>query len=172
MGACNSHRSSFHRSPITIPIIRKFIHSLSDQSFSTYQSLLVSSIFTLAFYSFLRVGEFTLSPHTLHLADCQLSPGSSLLLSFCWFKFSHNSSPHLIIPAAHHDLCPVNHSTCYLSLHLFLPFWDHFFLRNQVNLWTQNCSLFILPLRVFFQALILLPLSLSFRIGANTTAGP
>lgn len=116
MGARNSRPSSFSRSPITVPMLRWLLQVLSHPSFSSYQSVLLSAVFTLAFYAFLRVGEFTVSPHTLQLADWQLSPGTSLLISFRSFKFSCNSSPHLILPAAKHDLCPVTHFSRYLSL--------------------------------------------------------
>lgn len=116
MGARNSRRSLFLRSPITIPMLRQLLLSLTHDSFSFYTSTLLSAVFTLAFYGFLRVGEFTSSPHTLHLADCQLSPGSSIMLSFRSFKFSRNHSPHLIIPTAPHDLCPVTRMSRYLDL--------------------------------------------------------
>lgn len=120
-GARNSRRSLFLRSPITIPILRQLISALSHHSFSSYTSILLSAVFTLAFYAFLRVGEFTNSPHTLQLADCQVFPGSSVILSFRSFKFSRNHAPHLIIPNTAHDLCPVLHMSRYLSVRSTIP---------------------------------------------------
>lgn len=114
LGARNSRRSTFVQAPITIPILRQLLSALSHDSFSAYLSLLLSSIFTLAFFAFLRVGEFTSSPHTLLLSDCQVLPRSSIMLSFRSFKFSRDATPHLIIPARGHDLCPVSHLSRYL----------------------------------------------------------
>lgn len=116
LGVRNSRRSSYMRAPVTIPILRRLVRALAHPSFSSYTSILLTAVFTLAFYAFLRVGEFTHSTHTLFLSDCYLVPFRSLMLSFRSFKFSRGSSPHLVIPYSGHDLCPVRSLFAYLSV--------------------------------------------------------
>lgn len=121
MGVRNARGSVLSRGLITIPIFHQLIHSLSHVPFSSYVSVLLSSIFSLTFYAFLHVGEFTLSPHTIQILNCSLSPGSSLMISFRSFKFSRGSCPHLIIPFTGHDLCPVHYLALYLAVRPSIP---------------------------------------------------
>lgn len=162
MGARNSRHPPLLRAPITIPLLRQLLLSLSHDSFSSYMAALLAAVFTLAFYAFLRVGEFTSSPHTLFLADCQLSPGLSVTLSFRSFKFSRSHSPHLIIPNTGHDLCPVHHLTRYLQLRRFRP--GPLFLDEDGHPLTSKLFSSLLH-----QACVIAGID-STRIGAATTA--
>lgn len=169
MGVRNSRRSISTRGPITIPILRQLLLSLSHTSFSSYISVLLSSIFTLAFYAFLRVGEFTESPHNIHHNDCLLSPGSSVMITFRTFKFSRGSSPHLVIPYAGHALCPVLYLSRYLSLRPPIP--GPLFVTESGHSITARLFSHYLSLACKVAGLntsLIKPHS--FRIGAATTA--
>lgn len=168
-GVRNSHTPSISRSPITIPVLRQLFHSLSHPSFTPFTALLLSSIFSLSFYAFLRVGEFTLSPHTIQISDCHLSSQSSITISFRSFKFSRNQTPHIILPAAGHSLCPVFHLSRYLSVRPPRP-GALFLLESGHPLTPRLFSQYLSQacLHASLDASKIKPHS--FRIGAATTA--
>lgn len=114
-GARHMHTDSVLRSSITLPIMRRLIRKLRQHKWHTYIQKLYASMYTLAFYSFLRVGEMTDSVHTLLIMDCHVD-NMAIHIYFRSFKFSKGACPCLTIPAASHDLCPHRYMTTHLQV--------------------------------------------------------
>lgn len=60
-GIRRSHKTKDPRAPITLHMLRQLPRALHCVCFSNYESTLFTSAFTLAFFGFLRVGEFAVS---------------------------------------------------------------------------------------------------------------
>lgn len=58
-GLRRERRQQDIRSPITLPLLRRLLASLKFVCSSEYETIMFTSAFTLAFFGFLRVGEFT-----------------------------------------------------------------------------------------------------------------
>lgn len=63
-------------------------------------------VFTLAFFAFLWLGEYTLSCHTLFEDDLVVSPWA-IRITFSSYKFSKNHVSSILLQAIHFILCPV-----------------------------------------------------------------
>jgi hypothetical protein len=119
------------RAPITISLLHRLLAKLNSSPLSDYDKLLFSAMFLLAFYGFLRVGEFTLrsssSPRSLILqaSDIAFSTQNSqpvLCLSIRVFKGNTSATPFIIyissVPSA---WCPVLFMRRYLAMRGELP---------------------------------------------------
>ena len=80
-----------------------------------YERSLFSSMFLLAFYFGLRVGEITSSPHNLDVGQIVMS-GDSIQLSFSSFKHSKDYSPIHTVQTQHKQFCPVLALNQYLEM--------------------------------------------------------
>ena len=114
------------RLPITIPIITSLISSLNKGFFNPYIDLLLSSVFTLAFFGFLRCGEYTTSSMTF-------DPKVNLSLRDITFHHPQNDKPHftlylrssktdkfnqgvlITLYATGNDICPFKAMQAYLQ---------------------------------------------------------
>ena len=67
-GCRRQYRQADGRRPITLPVLQK-LSSLSELCSSSYETYLFRAAFSLAFFAFLRVGEFTLATKNGCCAD-------------------------------------------------------------------------------------------------------
>ena len=88
--------------------------ALDSSSLSRYDRLLLKSMFSLAFYFGLRVGEITVSPHNIKYSQISFSFGK-LLVSFSSYKHSPlHPWPHSI-RVSKSTICPVLALKKYIS---------------------------------------------------------
>lgn len=121
-------------------------------------------MFTLTFFAFLRIGEMTKSPHSLHWKDCQIFP-IYMLISFRSFKFSHGFFPHILIPRSDNNLCPVYHCTQYLAVHPSLK-CSHFspcLLELSARFYIR--LVYLLVLTIFIQLPVAFALGIPIALG-------
>ena len=105
-GVSKSNPSSDLRIPITIPILHKLISSAYHISNSPYEAALLTSMYTLMFHAFLRVGEVTSSPHNIQFSQVNIQKDITLV----FHSFKHHQGPpfSLTIPPTHpSSFCPV-----------------------------------------------------------------
>ena len=112
------------RSPITLPLLDKLISALPSVTSSKYESLLFSASFSLAFYAFLRISEFT-APNgnnypnrAINISDVKIDQSSkSLYLCIRQSKTDQygNSVTLLIKAAPHRSSCPLANVLNYLE---------------------------------------------------------
>ena len=118
------------RLPITIPILGKLVASVNSVFFSHYDQYMVKAMLTLAFFAFLRVGEFTvvsknqiptITASAVHMNQSDLHHGMSL--TFSAYKHSKGTRPFILqIPRQKFDsLCPVLHLANYLAIRVDTP---------------------------------------------------
>lgn len=85
MEGANRQRPRDIRAPITLRLLSRLIKSLVSVCSSNYETLLFHAAFSLAFFAFLRVGEFTAvstkisSSRALRVSDIQLSKNGDKL---------------------------------------------------------------------------------------------
>lgn len=165
-----------HRQPITADILTNLKPAISALKRQAYQSRLFWAAFTLAFYGFLRVGEYTSrrrnkrSPDTL-LARSITLDGSTLTIRLRRSKTSQFKLPPPIhIGATNSVTCPVKAMERFLSWRhapshapLFI-FQDGTFLTAQMVSSTLKSSLRVAGYNPTGYS------SHSFRIGAATAA--
>lgn len=108
------------RQPITKPILKRLISVLPTMFESNYNVILISAMFTLAFFALLRVGEMSISKtanHTISLDDItiKLKEEKPFLISLSLRHYKHSVSPfNLILKLQKNKLiCPVR------ALHAF-----------------------------------------------------
>ena len=113
------------RLPITIPVLQKLMSTVSVAVTSHYERCMLKAMLSLAFFAFLRVGEFTVHSYSsvpvltiqnVILDKEQLNNGLSIL--FTKYKHSSGSRPFLLqVPRQENSsLCPVSHMATYLSM--------------------------------------------------------
>lgn len=170
LGVAKARPAGDKRMPITRAILSRLVWATQGMDNSTYLPLLLTSMFTLAFYGFLRISEFTLSTkscHTLQLEDIELSV-HGLRIQFRSFKH-HVGHPISIDIARTQGACPVKALSAYLKARPKVP--GQLFIHNNGTPVTQH----------FFRAQLRACLQLagyqsatirshSFRIGAATEA--
>lgn len=109
------------RLPITLPILHKMICALPHVITKTRTQILYTSMYLLAFYALLRLGEITtgsnynsaniLGVHQIEISDTQLT------LSFFHYKHSDGTAHKLIIKhCADTSVCPVWNMRRYLQI--------------------------------------------------------
>jgi hypothetical protein len=121
-------QASTPRSPIHIHLLHQLVDHISSLSTHSYISLLFRSMFLLAFYAFLRVGEFTTRRSSqantvLQLSDTSFIPchdgqSRSLQITLRHFKGNTNRQPVsiLIPPTKDIKYCPVSTLQSYLYM--------------------------------------------------------
>lgn len=101
--------------PITPDVLRLLCQSIHKAGFTFPDATRLLSMFTLAFYAFLRVGELCGSRHAIQIQNISLCD-SYLSIRFPSFKFSAGRCPNVFIPACPNLLCPVRALSSYLCL--------------------------------------------------------
>lgn len=113
------------RLPITLPLLRQVIQSLEFTTSSAYQKRLLSALCSLAFFSFLRIGELTTSTgqHDNLIMLSQLDrlidrqgKVQALQLSLYQYKHSNPGQPFVIYIYPENICCPVQLILDYISL--------------------------------------------------------
>ena len=117
------HKRVDARKPITFEILERIIAALPNVCSSDYESILFASCFTIAFFGFLRVGEFAFSKnserHMLKIQDVFFDfDRHQLVLRLPSSKTDQfASSTNLTIDACSNSaICPVNKVINYLKL--------------------------------------------------------
>ena len=113
------------RDPITLDMLRKFCKVLSRGLYGPYVDILLKAMFTLAFFGFLRCGEFTsctdqFDPSVgLTLQDLEFlpSPSSAFSLHLKASKTDQDRKGISIdICATYNEVCPVNAMRQYIRV--------------------------------------------------------
>ena len=177
-GCRRLHPQSDGRLPLTPTILERIINSLPLLCFSQFEGLLFRSAFLMAFFGFLRVGEFTckssnvIPEKVLALNDISVhSNGKMLTLRIRYSKTDQRgmSSSLTLLDSDHQNLYPVKALGDYLAVRPQIqgPLFVHF---NGDPLLSFQFS------RVLKESLKFIGLnpanfsSHSFRIGAATAA--
>lgn len=109
------------RLPITLPILKKLTDALNVCVQTSYHIIMFRSMYLLAFASFLRVGEITVSnknfKNVLQLHNLQRSTNSKgLNIIFHNFKHSAGRQVKIDIARKNDGYCPVESLEKYLSI--------------------------------------------------------
>lgn len=103
------------RGPVTPTLLVSIMHGLDAVLSSPYDRLLFRAVFLMAFFAFLRLGEYTHSRHNLRKDDVRLMR-SAIKLRFSSFKFSRGQVAEILLPSFHTQLCPVEAFRSYMCL--------------------------------------------------------
>ena len=166
------------RCPITLPLLGQMLGALKFVCKSDYEMHMYSAAFLVAFYGFLRVGEFTVNSRQhdgQQLGGSDVSvigevPNRKVVLRLRSSKTDQRGKGCLIyIPEVHSEFCPVKAVIAYMSCrpsvgHAFFQSFGAFPLtRYEFTKMIKSCMKFwSLPTERFS--------SHSFRIGAATSA--
>lgn len=166
------------RMPVTIPILSRLIKVINSEAESAYKRVLFRAMVSLAFFAFLRVGEFTAKAREespLLLSDLSIdlsSPQSGMSILIRKYKHSDGRRPFLIEIKMQGDpsLCPVRSIASYMA---FRPPAKarSLFVKSDGN--PVNRNYFSSNLASYFKACGLDPSLFkghSFRIGAASWA--
>ena len=111
------------RLPITPFLLSKVVTTLPVICFNMYESTLFIAAFTLAFFGFLRVGEFTVTPYKLPslviaISDIAIDRESTRLLLTIRFSKTDQlgKGVTLMIPKVGGPLCPVHNLRAFLDI--------------------------------------------------------
>lgn len=124
-GYQKSRGQSDTRKPITTPILRKLIASLSHTTNSYFIRVLLTAMYLLAFHALLRVGEFTYSKHKQGIIQVSnvkfIYKNASVPVAFELFisgyKHSQGRTTTLLIEQdTESELCPVKALWHYFKL--------------------------------------------------------
>jgi len=176
-GVSRSGRSPDARMPITSQILQRLLSALPAVTNSSYERVMYAAAFTLAFYGFLRLGEFTsrskrepggLGPNDVGLRRSRAGVVLQVLIKRC--KNNQYGKPQTIMIAAIPNcvLCPVQNMQAYMAVRPRDPcgFFCHF---NSAVL-TRHEMQATLRRAVNFVGLSKNITTHSFRIGAATAA--
>ena len=120
-GAAKLRPSRDHRAPITLTILHQLVVSTSVSTDCYFNSVLMSAIYLLAFYAFLRIGEIIPSSQSttgdvLQLDQVEVD-AAHLTILFRSFKHHHGPPVTLLVSAQDNPkFCPVRLMKCYLVL--------------------------------------------------------
>ena len=108
------------RLPITLKLLHRLCEALKSTVSSPRDRTMFQSMFLLAFYAFLRVGEFTLSNNNisniLQLDQIQIDDNyQRISVTFKRFKHSNGRSHSLVVRAQRPPYCPVLSITQFLQ---------------------------------------------------------
>lgn len=122
-GVKNLRPSQDSRLPITVPILRKLVSIMGIIGSTSWEKLMFKSMFLLAFYAFLRVGEMTASKgdgkHTLQIDNLSLVENrgtTGLSITFQSFKHGRKPASILIERQVGNLPCPVQAWEDYLAV--------------------------------------------------------
>ena len=130
LGMQRLHKRVDSRRPITIDLLVHIFDDLQYTCSSVYETTLFSSCFSLAFFAFLRVGEFAES-HLLQYSDISIDKEIGLInLSLPSSKTDQLAIiTNLVLPRFENvKICPAHTLLNYLKLRLKLegPLFCHF----------------------------------------------
>ena len=162
------------RLPVTFDILVKIVHALPYICYSNFESVLFGSIYTLAIYAFLRVGEVVQVlghdiGHALQLHHIKFYP-NHVELYIPHSKTDQQGYGHIIVvPSSNKDICPVRALKQYNCIR---PKFQGSFFRH-VNGVPVTRYQFTKVLKTALSHCNMAPgrfTSHSFRIGAATSA--
>lgn len=164
------------RHPITGQILRVMIKSLPAITSSTYEAAMFEAAFSIAFFGFLRLNEFT-SPNkrtkpedTLSDRDIKIE-GQTVIISLRHSKTNQCGRPQIIKLAKsdNNSACPVQAITRYMAIRptRAKPFFCHF---DNTPLTRYEFQAILKKATNFIGLTDQRITSHSFRIGAATTA--
>ena len=106
------------RYPISLEILTKLIDSSVHVTTSSYEAVLLKSMYALMFHGFMRIGEVTNSPNNIQFSHVTVT---SEAISITFHNFKHHCGPPVVIkiPASNNRYCPVYITLCYLSRRRF-----------------------------------------------------
>lgn len=169
IGAANlSTPAPTSRFPVSPPLLLHILMALNSINLDGYATMLFTAVFTLAFFAFLRVVEYTFSPHCLSISDVVIM-GNSLKLAFQSHKHSSHKVQCILLPSVVSQSCPDAALRTYVLVRPKLQ-GPLFIWNNGVTLSANEVRK---ELRQVAKVLSLLQGSLtlhSFCIGAATTA--
>ena len=162
------------RLPFTLPILHKLIIALRSGLFNPYIDSMLECAFLLAFYGFLRCGEFTSPTHQFNPERDLALPDISFHPDYYSISLKHSKSKGacaIIIARLDSPFCPFNSMLKYLNLRttayqsgpLFLTLDNH---PMSKSWFTRHLKLVIAKCKLSSQHYT----SHSFRIGAATSA--
>ncbi|XP_072182248.1 uncharacterized protein [Diadema setosum] len=175
-GCRRFHAREDIRCPITLTILRRLLRALPSVCANSYDCIMLTSAFLVAFLGFLRIGEFTATPQRVPLLTDDVTikgnpPHRRLVLTIRLSKTDQRGAGRvIIIPAsACASLCPVRAALNYLRIRseqrgaFFQQFNTTPLSRFEFNRILRRCGSFVgLPLQCYTAH--------SFRIGAATSA--
>ena len=115
------HKRVDARKPITFDILSKIIFTLQKTCSSFYETLLFASCFSLAFFGFLRVGEFAQSAcsdrHVLHVSDISFKDNMMFITLPSSKTDQMANKTRIEIPNyINQSICPVQNMKRYLKV--------------------------------------------------------
>ena len=119
-GINKAHPSSpDHRQPITLGILHKLVGVLRQEVFSAYTDMLLEAVFMVAFYAFLRCGEFTTQSKSFNSSrDITFSDLVFHASHYC-LKLKHSKrggACSIVVARTDSQFCPFKSMISYLSL--------------------------------------------------------
>ena len=174
-GYKRGNKSQDNRWPITQPILLRLIQMVEAICYNNYEALMFKAAFLIAYFGFLRVGEFTLKPqinsaNIIALSDVQQVSGK-VHLRIRVSKADQSGRGEVLIISQNPDvqICPVRAMAQYLTVRPKLE--GPLFVHLQGNILTA--AQFSALLKKVIKAIGLDPAHFSahsFRIGAATSA--
>ncbi len=176
-GSKRLNNSSDSRRPITFDLLERIIAVLPMLCKSTYEAKLFKTVFILAYFAFLRLGEYACESkkkegsHVIKLGDISISQGNFVEVCIRSSKTDQvgNSTLLKIMGIANINMCPVQAMIQYLAIRpdqagpLFIHFDGEVLTKFQVNRVLNSCVVTVgLDPDDFSPH--------SFRIGAATSA--
>ena len=110
------------RAPITFSLLSRLLKALTCLSLGNFDTAAFQSMFTLAFFGLLRIGEIVATlrgeAHILTRGSIKFAQGNkSLTISFVSFKHSKPNTTHVItVYPQPLEVCPIYYLLKYLSL--------------------------------------------------------
>ncbi|XP_069128859.1 integrase/recombinase xerD homolog [Argopecten irradians] len=179
-GAQRGNKRVDARLPITLPLIRKLVTSLSSVCSSKYEAELFSAAFTLAFFGFLRVGEFSASSSNgndtrpLGISDVTIVNSPSRHLKVCIRESKTDQRGHSALlhinSYPNSDICPVSLLNKYLLIRPNTVNQQLFIHRNGSSITRYQVAAVLKKSLTFSRIPVSHYKTHSFRIGAATEA--
>ena len=173
-GCRRLHVSEDVRCPITLSILKRLLTALPRVCINSYDCKMFTAAFLIAFFGFLRIGEFTTSGERVPLVDNDVmirgsSPNRRLCIAVRFSKTDQRGAGCVITIPEGTLLCPVQAALEYTRARpargtaFFRRFDSSPLSRYEFNRVLQRCVSFLgLPLQCYTAH--------SFRIGAATSA--
>ena len=114
VGARKSAPSQDVRLPITVPILKTLMSLTREVTMGLYNAKLLKAMMALSFYTFLRPGEVTSSPHNIQFSSLKMFP-DYLEVTFQSYKHSTGKPVTIRVSAQDNATCPVRALEQYIS---------------------------------------------------------